>query len=233
MKHPIFLNFGEIKIRMKKLVLGLAVATLAVSCKKVPEGGNQGVLKIDKSVERYDDHETRGTDAHAANSSNAHTSERKGIEVDVNGTKLKAYQGGLEEQMTGFLTSGGYTNAADDAALKDKWYNFDSVNFKMGSTSELEAGSADQLKNLAAILKAYPDTKIKIGGYTDKTGDEETNKKISQGRADFIKSELDKMGVGAQVISAEGYGSKFATIPAEASDAERATDRKMAVRFTK
>ena len=44
---------------------------------------------------------------------------------------------------------------------------------------------------------------------------------------------LAKSGVGAQVLSAEGYGSKFATVPAEATNNERAIDRKMAIRFAK
>lgn len=216
---------------MKKVLLGFAAAALVLSCKKVPEGGNKGVLKIEEDVERYDNHETRGTDGthHAA----AHGAERKAVEVEVNGAKLKAFEGGLEQQLVNFLSTGGYTNAADDAALKDQWYNFDNVNFKMGSTNQLEAGSAEQLSNLVAILKAYPDAKIKIGGYTDKTGDAAVNKTVSQKRADFIKGELAKAGVGAQVVSAEGYGSEFAKVPAEASDEERAADRKMAVRFTK
>jgi outer membrane protein OmpA-like peptidoglycan-associated protein len=135
--------------------------------------------------------------------------------------------------MINFLKSDGYKNATDDAALKDTWYSFDNVNFQMGSATALEAGSEGQIQNLAAILKAYPDAKIKIGGYTDKTGDAAANKKLSQQRADFIKAELGKLGVGAQVTGAEGYGSEFATVPAEASDAERAIDRKMAVRFAK
>lgn len=216
---------------MKKVLLGFAAAALVLSCKKVPEGGNKGVLKIEEGVERYDNHETRGTDGthHAA----THGAERKAVEVEVNGAKLKAFEGGLEQQLVKFLSTGGYTNAADDAALKDQWYNFDNVNFKMGSTNQLEAGSAEQLSNLVAILKAYPEAKIKIGGYTDKTGDAAVNKEISQKRADFIKGELAKAGVGAQVVSAEGYGSEFAKVPAEASDEERAADRKMAVRFTK
>jgi outer membrane protein OmpA-like peptidoglycan-associated protein len=33
-----------------------------------------------------------------------------------------------------------------------------------------------QLSNLAAILKAFPAANIKIGGYTDKTGNEDFNK---------------------------------------------------------
>lgn len=153
--------------------------------------------------------------------------------IDLNGVMLKGYKGGMEDQMITFLKSGNYKNAADDAALKDKWYDFDHVNFKMGSSTELEAGSQGQLDNLVAILKAFPDAKIKIGGYTDKTGNEASNVKLSKARAEFIKAALAKAGVGAQVLEAEGYGSKFAKVDAKASDAERAADRKMAVRFAK
>ncbi|MGU3373889.1 DUF937 domain-containing protein [Chryseobacterium sp. M5A1_1a] len=153
--------------------------------------------------------------------------------IDLNGVMLKGYKGGMEDQMIGFLKSGAYKSAADDSALKEKWYDFDHVNFKMGSSTELEAGSQGQLENLVAILKAFPDAKIKIGGYTDKTGNEASNVKLSQARADYIKAALAKAGVGGQVLGAEGYGSKFATVDAKASDTERAADRKMSVRFSK
>ncbi|WP_144282964.1 OmpA family protein [Chryseobacterium echinoideorum] len=154
-------------------------------------------------------------------------------DIDLNGTSLKGYRGGMEEQMIAFLKSGGYTNAQDDAALKNKWYDFDHVNFKIGSANELEAGSESQLQNLVAILKAFPEAKIKIGGYTDKTGDEAKNLKLSAERANYIKNWLSQQGVGSQVISADGYGSEFATVDASASNDERAIDRKMSVRFTK
>lgn len=154
-------------------------------------------------------------------------------DIDLNGTALKGYKGGMEDRMITFLKSDGYKNAKDDNALKDTWYNFDHVNFKMGSATELEAGSEGQLQNLVAILKAYPDVKVKIGGYTDKTGDEAKNQKLSADRASFIRSWLDKQGVGSQITGADGYGSQFATVDSSASDAERAVDRKMAVRFSK
>lgn len=161
------------------------------------------------------------------------TSTRVDENIDLNGTSLKGYKGGMEDNMISFLKSGAYASAADDAALKDKWYDFDHVNFKMGSASELEAGSQGQLENLVAILKAYPDAKIKIGGYTDKVGNEAANVKLSGERATYIKDWLAKQGVGSQVLGAEGYGGKFATVDASASDAERAIDRKMSVRFAK
>lgn len=154
-------------------------------------------------------------------------------DIDLNGVAIKGYKGGFEDGMINFLKSGEYKNAADDAALKDKWFTFDKVNFKIGSSKDLEAGSQVQLDNLLAILKAYPDAKIKVGGYTDKTGVEADNVKLSQARADFIKSWLAGKGVGAQVLTAEGYGSKFATVAKEATNEERAIDRKMAIRFAK
>ncbi len=154
-------------------------------------------------------------------------------DIDLNGKMIKGYANGMEASMINFLKSDSYKNAADDAALKDTWYNFDNVNFKIGSATELEAGSEGQIQNLSAILKAYPDAKIKVGGYTDITGDAAQNKDLSQKRADFIKAELGKLGVASQVIEAKGYGSEFAKVPAAASNDERAVDRKMAVRFTK
>lgn len=161
------------------------------------------------------------------------TGEKTLTEIDLNGKKLKGYANGMEYKLATFLKEGLYDKAADDTALKNQWYEFDNVTFDMGSSNKLTAGSEEQIQNLAEILKAYPNAKIKIGGYTDNVGDAAKNKKLSQDRADFIKAELTKLGVGAQVIGAEGYGSEFATVPATASDAERAKDRKMAVRFTK
>lgn len=173
------------------------------------------------------------TPADTSASTTAAPAARTDENIDLNGVMLKGYKGGMEDQMITFLKSGNYKNAADDAALKDKWYDFDHVNFKMGSATDLEAGSQGQLDNLVAILKAFPDAKIKIGGYTDKTGNEAANVKLSKARAEFIKAALGKAGVGAQVLEAEGYGSKYAKVDAKASDAERAADRKMAVRFAK
>jgi outer membrane protein OmpA-like peptidoglycan-associated protein len=161
------------------------------------------------------------------------TIKKTDTDIDLNGTKIKGFAGGMEDQLITFLKTDGYKNAANDTALKDKWYSFDKVNFKIGKSDQLEEGSQIQLDNLVAILKAYPEAKIKIGGYTDKTGNEAENVKLSQARADYIKAALTKSGVGAQVLSAEGYGSKFATVPAEATNNERATDRKMAIRFAK
>jgi len=82
-------------------------------------------------------------------------------------------------------------------------------------------------------LKAFPDAKIKIGGYTDATGNATANKKLSQDRADVAKTGLTKRGVGKQVTGSEGYGSAFAKYPATATEEEKALDRHVSVSVRK
>lgn len=148
-----------------------------------------------------------------------------------NGTKLQAFPGGIEDQLVKFIGSEDYKTGTAET-LKNKWFNFDDLNFKVG-TSELDSSSKRQLDNIIAILKAFPDVKIKIGGYTDKTGDDAKNKQLSDSRAKAVKAALEKAGVGAQVPEAEGYGEEFATVAESASDEERKVDRKTSVRLLK
>ena len=143
------------------------------------------------------------------------------------GKTLQAYKGGIEDQIVTFLKSDDYKNSTE-ASLKDKWFNFDNLNFEFGKT-KLTAESQVQLDNLKMILAEFPDAKIKIGAYTDKKGDANANLKLSADRATAVKSALGS----AQVVEAEGYGSKFAKVPAEATDKERESDRKTAIRFAK
>ncbi|MGB7207019.1 MAG: YidB family protein [Pyrinomonadaceae bacterium] len=148
-----------------------------------------------------------------------------------NGTKLQAYPGGIEDQLVKFIQSDDYKKGTADQ-LKDKWFSFDDLNFKFGTT-ELAPESKRQLDNIVAILKANPDVKIKIGGYTDKKGDDAANLKLSDSRAKAVQGALQKAGVGTQVPEAEGYGEKFATVDENGSDEARKVDRKTAVRLIK
>lgn len=143
------------------------------------------------------------------------------------GTTLNAYKGGIEDQVVSFLNSGDYENLSEDQ-LKDRWFNFDNLNFEFGTT-QLTAESQVQLDNLKAILAAYPNAKIKIGAYTDKKGDDEVNKNLSEDRAEAVKTAL----ASDQVVDAEGYGEEFAVVPETATDQEREADRKTAIRFEK
>jgi len=140
-----------------------------------------------------------------------------------NGIQLDAYKGGIEDQLVAFLS--------DPSKKVDKniWFDFDNLNFETNSAT-ITAESMKQVQNIAAILKAFPHASIKIGGYTDKTGDEPANLKLSQARADAVLEALKTNGIAAsQLEGSEGYGSQFAKVDANASDEERKTDRRIAV----
>ncbi|MDF2187373.1 OmpA family protein [Paraflavitalea sp. CAU 1676] len=139
------------------------------------------------------------------------------------GVELDAYRGGIEDKLVTFL------NDPASQGGKDVWFDFDNLNFQTGS-AEITAESMRQVNNIAAILKAYPKLKIKIGGYTDKSGDVAVNKKLSQDRADAVLKALKDTGSNsAQLVGAEGYGSEFAKAAADAPDEERRLDRRIAV----
>jgi outer membrane protein OmpA-like peptidoglycan-associated protein len=139
-----------------------------------------------------------------------------------NGKELDAKQGGIEDQLVSFLGTNWKGLGAD--SLKKIWFNFDNLNFETAK-AVLLPDSEKQLDNIAEILKAFPDAKVKVGGYTDKVGNEASNVKLSGDRANAAKTGLEKRGVGAQVTGAEGYGSKFANYPADAPDSDRVKDR--------
>ncbi len=143
---------------------------------------------------------------------------------------INAYKGGIEDQLVAFLNSD-YKQISDDD-LKNRWFDFDNLNFETG-TSKITAESQTQLQNLAAILKVFPDVKVKIGGYTDKTGDEAFNKKLSGERADAVKAALTNMGVGDRVVETEGYGSSLAKFEANAPESDRIKDRRVSISVRK
>jgi outer membrane protein OmpA-like peptidoglycan-associated protein len=139
------------------------------------------------------------------------------------GSELDAFKGGIEDKLVAFL------NDSNAKTGKDVWFDFDNLNFETGSAN-ITAESQAQVKNIAAILKAFPKSKIKIGGYTDRTGDAAANKKLSQSRADAVVAALTAAGANAsQLEGAEGYGSEFAKAAADASEDERKKDRKISV----
>jgi outer membrane protein OmpA-like peptidoglycan-associated protein len=145
----------------------------------------------------------------------------------VNGTEIDAFKGGIESQLVAFLDD---KNAKIDT-VKGNWYDFDNLNFKLGK-SDLTDSSMVQIKNIVAILKAYPAVNMKIGGYTDASGVAATNMTLSQARADAVLAAIKAAGGNAaQLIKAEGYGSKFAKEPATASDEARRKDRRTAVKI--
>ncbi len=111
----------------------------------------------------------------------------------------------------------------------NKWFTIENLYFETGS-SELRAGSETQLLNLVEILNAYPDLKIKLGGYTDNTGNEESNQTLSNLRAQTTRLKLLELGVAGDRLEAEGYGAQHPVCEANDTDECMAKNRRIDVR---
>jgi len=115
------------------------------------------------------------------------------------GTTLSVPERGVEGRLLAFIKD---PNRAPDAT---SWFDFDRLLFDTGSAT-LQPQSQDQLGSIAAILKAYPNVHMRIGGYTDNTGSADANLKLSNDRANNVMAELVRMGISQDRLDAKGYG---------------------------
>ena len=83
-----------------------------------------------------------------------------------------------------------------------------SVYFNSGK-STFKTGDAKTIASLDAIkeiLKNYPNAKWSIEGHTDSTGSDKLNQKLSEDRANAIKTVLIENGIKAENLSSVGFG---------------------------
>ncbi|WP_435352952.1 OmpA family protein [Emticicia sp. SJ17W-69] len=70
----------------------------------------------------------------------------------------------------------------------------------------IKAESMGEINGIVQILKENVTLKLEIGGHTDADGDDATNLKLSQLRADAVKTKLVELGIDATRLSTKGYG---------------------------
>jgi outer membrane protein OmpA-like peptidoglycan-associated protein len=140
------------------------------------------------------------------------------------GVELNIPEFGVENKLIAFIENA-------QLPVDDKtWFSFDRLTFETGKAT-LKPESQEQLKNIAEILKAYPKVTIKLGGYTDNTGDPQANLKLSQQRADAVMADLVKLGVDAGRMKAEGYGQEH-PVADNSTEEGRAKNRRIDIRVT-
>jgi OmpA-OmpF porin, OOP family len=139
----------------------------------------------------------------------------------VDGTVITVPERGVENRLLAFIV--------DPSRPVDKttWFDFDRLLFDTGSAT-LRPESQAQLHDVAAILKANPNCKVKIGGYTDNVGSPDSNMTLSQERADNVKGELVKMGVDPSRLTSEGYGDEHA-VADNSTEQGRAMNRRISM----
>jgi len=142
-----------------------------------------------------------------------------------NGVELNVPELGVERKLIAFIED------KSKPVDRQTWFSFDRLDFETGSAT-LKPTSAEQLKNIAEIMKAYPKVALKIGGYTDNVGNADANLKLSRMRAENTMQELVKLGVDAKRLEAQGYGEKH-PVADNATEEGRAKNRRIDLRVTR
>jgi len=138
------------------------------------------------------------------------------------GYEVRAANDGIEQRLL---------NAVSDRnkAARASWLVFDRVWFA-GDGAGLDSGlSSEQLENVAAILKAYPNVKLEIAGYDD-AAPAPAAKELAPARAEAVKDRLVTLGVAEPQLTTAGYGRPQPRCAAKDVDKCRAKQPRIAAR---
>ena len=117
------------------------------------------------------------------------------------GISIRISSGGVESRLVALIEN-------PDARMDDRAsFILNGVEFETGSAT-LKPSSREQLRNITAILNAYPTVHVKIDGYTDDAGDAARNLRLSAERATATMDEIVRLGIDRSRLQAEGYGSQ-------------------------
>jgi OOP family OmpA-OmpF porin len=99
-----------------------------------------------------------------------------------------------------------------------------------GQTAVLVRSANSLLDQAVAVMKQYPELKFEIGGHTEGRGNSETNRALSQKRADRVREYLISKGIEPARIVAVGYGNDR-PIDSARSAAGRAKNKRIEFRL--
>lgn len=72
--------------------------------------------------------------------------------------------------------------------------------------AQLKAGGVRNVQKLADFFKEYPQRNVMIEGFTDSTGSNDHNQRLSDRRAGSVRTALMGMGMSSERITWRGYG---------------------------
>ncbi len=101
------------------------------------------------------------------------------------------------------------------------------VSFEFGS-DRLTANARDILQQAASALRGQPDLTVELAGHTDNRGSAEFNRRLSQQRAESVRSYLIELGIAPERLIARGYGE---SMPIQDNSTEEGRERNRRVGF--
>lgn len=103
--------------------------------------------------------------------------------------------------------------------------NISDVLFDTGKYT-LKPGAREKLAKVAGIVLNYPDLRLQIEGHTDNVGGDEYNQRLSERRAESVRTYLTGQGLPAANLTALGYG-KSEPVASNTTSAGRQQNRRV------
>lgn len=92
--------------------------------------------------------------------------------------------------------------------------------------AEIRADFYEVLNSVALVLKEFNQTAIKVSGHTDSTGSDDLNQRLSEDRANSVRSYLVSQQVASGRIQAYGYGPRY-PIASNSNESGRQANRRV------
>lgn len=116
-----------------------------------------------------------------------------------------------------------------DRVLQDGKIIASGIRFDTGKAT-LKPESMGIINEITKLMKDHPDLKFSVEGHTDSDGDDASNLKLSEERAQTVKSTMVKFGISADRLSTKGMGE---LAPLDSNDTPEGKANNRRVEFVK
>ena len=122
-------------------------------------------------------------------------------------------------------------NNRETQTLKKLSQGISYVVYYKTNNSEIRPDILPQIKQLAELIRPFPEIKIQIAGYADHRGSEDFNLRLSKKRIDNVRATFVNAGISTQRLQLQAHGERAAT--ATQGDKEAYIfDRKVTINLT-
>ncbi|MBK9107252.1 MAG: OmpA family protein [Saprospiraceae bacterium] len=188
-----------IRMAIIQFLLALSILVLFSNCQSGEGNKSEPGVQTESTASALDS----GQQVHLVDTDYVHIAGHHSAEAK---NQLKALEsknfekGTLAHQLLDYLKSG-----VNDFGEEFKFIDLRFVD----RTAELNPKFSHEISDLAALMNAFPNLKVKIMSHTDNVGGEKANEILSAKRVEIIKSELASHGIADDRVETKAFGQKF------------------------